>query len=203
MNNYNYSDNDGFSLSEQDAEELATRLQVGKSIITFNATKLRGNCSTLLTFHESFRRNILLINDFALSKPTLNSKQMAMALEFYLQIDGKSSLCINSLMHTYIFLYLSVDMFYMKTCSFRGAEPLLSNNIEQGLFCGKDEPQERYLMHPCSNLFCPCCNPRNNSKKSQSWPVVDFISSSKHQFVNGYITYLNCSAVCFPFQIYH
>ena len=37
MNNYDYSDNDGFSLSEQDTEELAARLQVGKSIITFNA----------------------------------------------------------------------------------------------------------------------------------------------------------------------
>jgi hypothetical protein len=108
MNNYNYSDNDGFSLSEQDAEELATRLQVGKSIITFNATKLRGICSTMLTLHESFRRNVLWKNDVALNEPTLNSKQMAMALEFFLQIDGKSS-SSSSFMHTSFQTYTSMS----------------------------------------------------------------------------------------------
>ena len=91
MNNYDYAFNDGFSLSEQDVEELAARLQVGKSIITFNAQRLRGICCSLLALHESFRRHVLLKNDVALREPTLNSKQMTMALEFYLQIDGQSS----------------------------------------------------------------------------------------------------------------
>ncbi|CAF1570662.1 unnamed protein product, partial [Rotaria sordida] len=86
MNKYNYSD--GFSLSEQDADELASRLQVGKSIITFNAQRLRSICHALLAFHELFRRYVLCKSDVALKEPTLNSKQMAMALEFYLQIDG-------------------------------------------------------------------------------------------------------------------
>ncbi|CAF4745405.1 unnamed protein product, partial [Rotaria sp. Silwood2] len=86
MNTYDYSD--GFSLSEQDAEELASRLQVGKSIITFNTNRLRGICCTLLALHKSFRRHVLCERDIALKEPTLNSKQMAMALEFYLQIDG-------------------------------------------------------------------------------------------------------------------
>ena len=36
MNQYKYC-NAAFSLSQQDADELASRLQVGKSIITFNA----------------------------------------------------------------------------------------------------------------------------------------------------------------------
>ena len=89
MNNYDYSDNDGFSLSEQDTEELAARLQVGKSIITFNAEQLRRTCDCILAFHESFRRNVLLKKDVALKESSLNSKQMAIALEFYLQIDGK------------------------------------------------------------------------------------------------------------------
>ncbi|CAF1457680.1 unnamed protein product, partial [Rotaria sordida] len=137
MNKYNYSD--GFSLSEQDADELASRLQ----------------------------------SDVALKEPTLNSKQMAMALEFYLQID--------------------VDLFYMKTCSFRGAQP--PSNIE-GLFCGRDEPQARYSLVPCDNLFCQCCLPLNTYKKSQSWPIVNFASSSMHRFLNGYTTYLNCPATC-------
>ena len=90
MNNYKYSDPDGFSLCEQDAEELATRLQVGKSIITFNADRLRGHCPYLLGLHEWFRRHILHRRDVALPEPTLNSKQMAIALEFYLQMDGQS-----------------------------------------------------------------------------------------------------------------
>ncbi|CAF3980756.1 unnamed protein product [Rotaria sordida] len=85
MNKYNYSDE--FSLSEQDANELASRLQVGKSIITFNAQRLRSICHTLLAFHELFRRYVLCKSDVALKEPTPNSKQMAMALEFYLQID--------------------------------------------------------------------------------------------------------------------
>jgi hypothetical protein len=81
----------------------------------------------------------------------------------------------------------------MKTCSFRGTE--LQSNME-GLFCEKNEPEAKYTLLPCNNLFCPCCHPINNQQKSQSWPVVDFISSSMHQFVNGYTTYLNCPAVC-------
>jgi len=90
LNNYKYSDQDGFSLSQQDAEELAVRLKVGMSIITFNADRLRGICYSLLAFHESFRRNVLQKRDVALNEPTLNSKQMVIALEFYLQMDGMS-----------------------------------------------------------------------------------------------------------------
>ena len=77
----------------------------------------------------------------------------------------------------------------MKTCSFRGAEP---RSIYEGLFCGKDEPQERYTMVPCGDLFCPFCHPGN-----QSWSVVDIFSSGMHQFVNGYTTCLTCPAVSF------
>jgi len=102
MNNYNYSDADGFSLSQQDAEELAGRLQVGKSIITFNADRLRGHCYSLCALHESFRRNVLQKPDVALKEPILNSKQMAVALEFYLQIDGKSSYIYPSSFQSYI-----------------------------------------------------------------------------------------------------
>ncbi|CAF1548429.1 unnamed protein product, partial [Rotaria sordida] len=171
MNKYDYSD--GFSLSEQDAEELATRLQIGKSIITFNADRLRGICCTLLALHELFRQIVLYKRDVALKEPIFNSKQITVALEFYLQID--------------------VDLVYMKTCSFRGAKP---QSKMEGLFCGRDELQARYALTPCGNLFCLCCYPLNNYKKSHTWPVVDFVSSSMHQFVNGYTTYLDCPAVC-------
>ncbi|CAF5093291.1 unnamed protein product, partial [Rotaria sp. Silwood1] len=61
---------------------------------------------------------------------------------------------------------------------------------------GKDQPQARYSVLPCGNQLCLCCYPKNSDKKSQTWPVIDFNSSSIHQFVNGYITYLNCPATC-------
>ncbi|CAF1484015.1 unnamed protein product [Rotaria sordida] len=171
MNMYEYGDI--FSLSEEDVEKLARHLKVGKSIITFNADRFRSICCILLAWHELFRRNILCMPDRALQEPTLNSKQMAIALEFYLQID--------------------VDLFYMKTCSFRGAQP--RSDLE-GLFCSKDEPQANYSMIPCQKSFCTCCHPVNNEKKTQPWPVVNFASSSRYQFINGYTTYLNCPATC-------
>jgi hypothetical protein len=83
--------NDEFTLSEYDAQELAVRLNVGLSIITFNAEQLRSICYTLMAFHESFRRNILQEKDVALQEPTFNSKRMSMALEFFLQMDGNYS----------------------------------------------------------------------------------------------------------------
>ena len=92
MNKYKYCN--AFSLSQQDADELASRLQIGKSIITFNADRLRGICHYFLGLHEFFQQNVLLDDNVALNEPTLNSKQMAIALEFYLQIDGLFSVSI-------------------------------------------------------------------------------------------------------------
>ncbi|CAF3894475.1 unnamed protein product [Rotaria sp. Silwood1] len=66
----------------------------------------------------------------------------------------------------------------------------------EGLFCGSDEPQARYALVPCADIFCSCCLPLHTYKKSQPWPIVDFTASSMHRFLNGYTTYLNCSATC-------
>ena len=88
LNNYRYAKTE-FRLSAQDAEELAARLRVGMSIITFNAQRLSGISYFFCELHESFRRRVLRKPDVALKEPTLNSKQMALALEFYLQIDSK------------------------------------------------------------------------------------------------------------------
>jgi len=86
-----------FSLSEEDAGELSRRLQVGMSIILFDAGKLRGNCYGLMAYYQAFRRNILQKKDVASTESPLNSKTMAIALEFYLQMDGESS-------HVWIFM---------------------------------------------------------------------------------------------------
>lgn len=80
----------------------------------------------------------------------------------------------------------------MKSCSFRGALP---PSDSEGLFCGRNEPQSRYTLTACGHPTCLCCHPINHERRSEVWPVVDFHSSSMHQFLNGYRTYLNCPAV--------
>ena len=195
MNTYNYASIDGFHLSYDDAQQMAQRLRVDMSIIIFNVIRLRGHCHFLLTIHEYYRRNVLHQPDMIIKEPVLSSKQMVVALEFYLQMDGKllSSKTISLYMINE-FICVLVDLFYMKTCSYGGAQP--RSDIE-GLFCGPIEPEARYSMDPCENLFCLCCYPYNQEEKIHQWPVVDFKSSSTHRFVNGYTTYLNCPAVIF------
>ena len=198
MSTYNYSSIDEFHLSYDDAQEMAQRLQVDMPVIIFNAIRLRGHCHNLLSLHEYYRRNVLKQPDMIISEPVLSSKQMVLTLEFYLQMDGKlffSRNIIPFIMNK--FICILVDLFYMKTCSYGGAQP--RSDLE-GLFCGADEPEARYSMDPCGNLFCLCCYPSNRLKKTQSWPVVDFESSSTHRFTNGYTTYLNCPAVMFFFE---
>lgn len=88
MNNYRFAKT-GFRLLKEDAEELAARLRVGMSIITFNAERLSGISHFFCQLHETFRLKILRVPCIRLKEPTLNSKQMALALEFYLQIDSE------------------------------------------------------------------------------------------------------------------
>jgi hypothetical protein len=120
---------------------------------------------------------------------------MSLVLEFFLQIDGKYQ---KDYRYLYSFLYFLVDVFFMKTCRFRGAEPCPST---QGLFCNDESPKARYNMTPCHTTNCRCCQSMENqneasSSSSSSLPPIDFENSSSHCFANGYITYLNCPAVC-------
>ncbi|CAF1082458.1 unnamed protein product [Rotaria magnacalcarata] len=164
--NYDH-DRDPFCLSSEDAKELSTRLQN-------NADRLSSICYLLLGVHQLFRRKVLERPDAAVKNPTLNSKQMSILLEFFLQID--------------------VDVFYMKTCRFRGAEPC---STMQGLFCNDELPQARYSMAPCRTNDCQYCHSMENQNQNPSRSAaIDFENSSQHRFVNGYTTYLNCPATC-------
>ena len=91
--------------------------------------------------------------------------------------------------HSITFL---VDVFYMKTCSFRRAQP---QSIDEGLFCHENEPERKYRMTKCPGTPCSCCFPCYQWDKSQQWPVIDYTASSSHRFINGYTTYLNCPVV--------
>jgi len=92
-----------FSLREEDAKELSKRLQVNESIISFNANRLRVICLQLLGTHEYFRRKVLLCKDGPIKERTLNSKEMALLLEFFLQIDG------NFLLLLLLFILIIID----------------------------------------------------------------------------------------------
>jgi hypothetical protein len=97
-------------------------------------------------------------------------------------------------MFLFLFIFILVDTFFMKTCRFGGAEP---RPLTQGLFCKEKPPQEQYLMIPCGIRNCPCCHSLQHHQNTNSiGSPVDFTNSSQHRFINGYVTYLNSPAVC-------
>lgn len=99
------------------------------------------------------------------------------------------------------------DLFYMKTCHFRGARPPLAPR-PTGLFC-LDEPQVRYGMVPCNRRSCTFCYPRAEIRQSRHRPnhpddyesVVQFSTAQKHRFVNGYEAILNCPTSCLTYNL--
>lgn len=94
-----------------------------------------------------------------------------------------------------------VELFYMKTCSFRGAQPNRSSH-QQGLF-SVNEPEIRYGMVACRHHTCPFCFPSKKLlniriRQQQYEPVVQFSAAQKHRFINGYEAILNCPTVRCP-----
>ncbi|CAM4836615.1 unnamed protein product [Rotaria magnacalcarata] len=88
------------------------------------------------------------------------------ALEFYLQMD--------------------YDLFYMKTCSYRGAQPII--NEPQSIFSTNQRPPYgRYTMEACHQKSCCLCYPS---------PHIESKSTIQHIFVNGYRSILNCPTTC-------
>ena len=102
----------------------------------------------------------------------LHEDDHSIALEFYLQID--------------------LHLFYMKKCSYRGAQSL---PIEQGLYCASD-PHARYSLNRCHHNACSLCFPRYQLTHRQGEPVVRFGPNQEHSFVNGYRSVLNGPATC-------
>jgi hypothetical protein len=80
----------------------------------------------------------------------------------------------------------------MKTCTFRGAQPITD---QQGLFCEEDVSDVRYGFHPCGQSTCIGCHAIDVHECHSSSPMVNFAACSMHRFLNGYTTILNCPAV--------
>ena len=88
-----------------------------------------------------------------------------------------------------------VNVFFMKTCSFRGAIAPISSNFD-GIFC-LARPYASYGMAPCRKSNCHFCSPPTDvpNRARQHQPVVLFSPAHEHIFINGYRTILNCSTV--------
>ena len=105
-----------------------------------------------------------------------------------------------------------VDLFYLKTCSFRGASPRTitdpqTNQREiEGIFC-VIPPVARYGMTRCdrSLLVCRCCRHHSRSASIRmqfsSLTGVTFSPDYSHQFVNSYKVILNCPVVGIQYSL--
>lgn len=89
LNNDHSSATDEPCLSQEDAQEMAQRLQVDSSIVTFNAFRLRDICTAFLLDYERYQRDVLGKVNVPSEELQLPSKEMTQVLEFFLQIDGK------------------------------------------------------------------------------------------------------------------
>ena len=179
-----------YAISLEDCQALSERLRVGMSIITFNADRLRDICYTFIDLHERYRKRTSFRSKMSAEESSFPSSLMAVALEFFLQMDGNSD-SFRLLVCDEV-VCCSVDVFFMKTCSYRGAEP---RSTVEGLFSDDEEPNERHQMSPCGEQSCLCCHPLNHEKRRYRWLVVDFQSSAKDQFYKNYVSYLNAPAV--------
>lgn len=134
------------------------RFHIDLAILDHNYGRLKA----YIDLFRSARNRILCTTQDRYEPMTdLNENELPQLLEFYLQID--------------------VDLFYMKTCSFRDAQPC---SINQGLFCS-NQPQCCYTMSRCD--YCELC--------SMNSPV-QFNRYERYRFVNGYESILNCPASC-------
>ncbi|CAF1520678.1 unnamed protein product [Adineta ricciae] len=144
--------------------DLIRRLKVDFAILDYNYTRLDQYIQRLVA--EQIQVFNLLPNEIS----RLDEREYPLALEFFLQFD--------------------VNMFYMKTCSFRHARP---RSMSEGLFCVQT-PEARYELAACGN--CGLCYPQYDMTHREKKYIVEFSQAHTHSFVNGYKTILNCSASC-------
>lgn len=132
----------------------------------------------------NFQRMMTLANRLAMyrmehfstsfNEESIHEEEFSTALEFYLQID--------------------INLFYMKTCSYRDAK-FLTYGSNRNLFCA-ELSEAHYSMTPCHQHTCCLCYPSYQLTYRSHQPIVIFGPHQQHQFINGYRSILNCSASC-------
>ncbi|CAF1033361.1 unnamed protein product [Adineta steineri] len=144
---------------------IIERFHVDLSILDHNYCKLK----KFIQLHRLAYNRTLPLSRSSTNYLNLNENEYPQLLEFYLQID--------------------VDLFYMKTCTYRQAEPRLK---DEGIYCTIN-PQCRYWMTPCR--CCALCYEHNQPTNNKQYSV-QFNLYQKHRFVNGYESILNCPSTC-------
>ena len=170
---------DSFMLSiyRQLLYNLSLKWEVSIPILDHNLARLRQCAKKCLEQIQQQERqeNLQFISSLP-TTATFSIEELPLALEFYLQID--------------------VDLFYMKTCSFHQAKP-----IEETIFCMKS-PEIHYSLSACNKPHCNCCHPIYPRIYPGQIEAVQFNLKEKYQFLNGYQSILNCSAVNYPIFLY-
>jgi hypothetical protein len=146
-------------------QQLLIRFHVDLSILDYNYARM----NHFLRLWRDARLRVLGHQRSSSISLQLSNDEYPQLMEFYLQID--------------------VDLFYMKTCTFRQAQPRSST---EGLFC-EDLPESRYSMTPCQS--CSLCQSSHEITGRQQ-PAVQFHLCHRHRFVNGYESILNAPASC-------
>ncbi|CAF1392821.1 unnamed protein product [Adineta steineri] len=152
--------------------DLTRRLHINDAIVDYNYPRLLKCFDIMIDERLSYG----LINKSFYDENRLPIEEYPIALEFFLQID--------------------LNLFFMKTCSFRGA--IARNSIIfDGIFCIQ-QPYATYSMTACRKSNCHFCFPtsmvRNRTQHYQ--PVIEFDLIEEHRFVSGYRSILNCPATC-------
>lgn len=108
-------------------------------------------------------------------KEYLHEDEHATGLEFFLQFD--------------------TNLFFMKTCSYRAAQPVA--DMPKSIFVNYLEPKAQYAIMPCQEVSCCLCHPSYKLiYRQQNQLVLSFGPNQEHSFINGYRSILNCPATC-------
>ncbi|CAF1450890.1 unnamed protein product [Adineta steineri] len=92
------------------------------------------------------------------------------------------------------FLQMDVDVFHLKTCTFRRGQPRVFIDTHgqqsfEGIFTIDEQSIEgRYGLRPCHQNNCLCCQ--------NQLGTIQFNPKQIHTFLNQYQAILNCPVVC-------
>ena len=180
---------------EENFGSLCTRLHLDRAIVDHNLSRMKDIIDLFISKYRAYLRSYVGEQGLLARADTLKfftQHEMCLAFEFYLAMDGKN---LVHEAHYLTFFFPLVDVFYMKSCAFRGAQPRPSVSVS---FFDDETPAASYDLSPCHRSYCVCCQaePCEMTRDSASSVSVTFSEHGHmHRFVNGYETILNCPAV--------
>lgn len=181
--------------------------RTGKYPCPFSLTDSHADMNSSFLLHQYHTYYVPILSRFQMDLSILDYNYLRLKkfielcqLAYHRALPTSRSTELNFHVHDYefpqlleFFLQIDVDLFYMKTCSFRQAQPRLPT---EGIFC-RTTPECLYVMQPCGR--CPLCSSAESSARANSGGQaysVAFNLYQKHRFVNGYEAILNCPASC-------